>query len=95
MSIEIIGLSAAKQRLLELARQVDEGGKRFLFVRDGVPVSVLIPVEEYQAWVETLEVLEDRRAVASLRRALRDVRAGRVYRRLPDGRFERVRRKKR
>lgn len=90
MSVEIVSLSKAKQRLLELARQVDEGGKHFLLVRDGVPVSMLIPVEEYEAWEETLQILEDAGAMASLRRGLRDARKGRVYRRTADGRFTKL-----
>ena len=95
MAAEIIALSKAKQKLLELARQVDEGGKRFLLVRDGVPVSVLVPVEEYEAWQETLEVLEDAETMASLRRALKDAAAGRVYRRAPDGSFVSERKRRR
>ncbi len=93
--MEMIALSKAERRLLELAREVDEGGKRFLLVRDGVPVSVLMSVEEYEAWIETLEVLEDRRALASIRRGLADVRAGRLFRRTSDGQFARVRRGRR
>jgi prevent-host-death family protein len=95
MAAEIIALSKAKQKLLELARQVDEGGKRFMLVRDGVPVSVLVPVEEYEAWQETLEVLEDADTTASLRRALKDAAAGRVYRRARDGSFVRDRKRRR
>ena len=91
MSVEIIPLSKARERLLELARQVDEGGKRFLLVRDGVPVSMLIPVQEYEAWEETLTIVEDPETMASLRRGLRDAAAGRVYRRSSDGRFAKVR----
>jgi prevent-host-death family protein len=93
MAAEIIPISKAKQRLLELAREVDEGGKRFVLVRDGVPVSVLVPVEEYEAWQETLEVLEDRETMASLRRGLKDAGAGRVYQRTARGSFVPARRR--
>lgn len=95
MSVEILPLSTAKQKLLELARQVDEGGKRFLLVRDGVPVSMLIPVEEYEAWEETLAILEDRTSMASLRRGLKDARVGRVFRRTADGKFTPLKRRRR
>ena len=94
MTFEIVPLSKAKERLLELARQVDEGGKRFLLVRDGVPVSMLIPVQEYEAWEETLAIIEDPQAMASLRRGLRDAAGGRVYRRSRDGRFAKSRRQR-
>ena len=93
--MEMIALSKAKRRLLQLAREVDEGGKRFLLVRDGEPVSVLMSVDEYEAWVETPEVLEDRRALASLRRGLADARAGRLFRRTSEGQFAGVRRVRR
>jgi prevent-host-death family protein len=94
MAVEIVPLSQARQRLLELAREVDERGKRFLLVRNGVPVSMLIPVEEYEAWQETLDVLGDDETMSSLRRGLSDAKAGRLYRRSRDGRFVRAQRRR-
>jgi len=38
--------------------------------------SVRIPVEEYQALKETLEVLQDRELAKSIRRGLEDIRKG-------------------
>ncbi len=90
MSLAIVPLSKAKQNLLRLVRAVDEGGQRFLLVRDGVPVSVLMPVDEYEAWAETLDILDDPETMKSLKRGLADAKAGRLFRLSPDGKFERV-----
>lgn len=95
MSTQIIAVSTAKQKLLELVRRVDEDGKRYLLVRDGVPVSVLVPVEEYEAWEETLAILEDERTMKSLRRGVRDAAAGKVYVRTAQGEFRKAPRKRR
>jgi hypothetical protein len=50
--------------------------------------------ESRRAWEETLGILEDPEAMASLRRGLRDAAAGRVFRRAADGRFVKVRRRR-
>jgi prevent-host-death family protein len=87
MSVAVVSVSTAKQRRLEPVRQVDEGGKRFLLARAGVPVSVLVPVAESEAWEETLAIREDPATIASQRRGLAAAAAGRTSVRAPDGRL--------
>lgn len=55
---KIISITQAKQRLLELARRNTELGESFVVVKDSVPVSALIPFDEYEAMLETLDILE-------------------------------------
>lgn len=55
---KIISITEAKARLLELSRRNQELGESFVVVKDSVPVSVLIPFEEYESLLETLDILE-------------------------------------
>lgn len=74
---QIVSISKAKQKLLELARRNEELGEAFILVRDGIPVSALLPFEEYESLLETLDILEqDPGVLARLHAAERDIRSG-------------------
>ena len=49
MRQKIISVSKAKAKLLELIRNVNEGGYAYLLTKDGEPVSALIPLQVF--WV--------------------------------------------
>ena len=55
---QLITITKAKQRLLELARRNQELGESFVILKDGNPVSALLPFDEYEALLETLDILE-------------------------------------
>ena len=46
--------------------------------RRGKPVLAILPWEEYEALVETLDILSDEKQVMSLRRSVAELRAGRL-----------------
>lgn len=74
---QLIPISKAKQRLLELARRGEERSESFILLRDGVPVSALVPFDEYESLLETLDILEQEPDIlAKLRRAEREIKAG-------------------
>ena len=60
---KIISIAEAKKNLLKLSRRNQELGESFVFVKDSVPVSALIPFDEYESLLETLNILEEDPAV--------------------------------
>ena len=81
MRHKIISISKAKAKLLEIARKVNEEGDAYLLTKDGAPCGVLVPLEEYEALLETADVLADSETVSSLESALEDERKGRLWKR--------------
>ena len=74
---QIVSVTQAKQRLLELARRNEELGESFVLVRDAKPVSALVPFEEYEALLETLDILESEPDIsAKLKRAKVEIQRG-------------------
>ncbi|MFA4874520.1 MAG: type II toxin-antitoxin system Phd/YefM family antitoxin [bacterium] len=74
---QLISVSKAKQRLLELARRSHDQGESFILLRDGEPVSAMIPFDEYESLLETLDILEDEPDILSkLKRAEKEMRKG-------------------
>lgn len=55
---QLITISKAKQKLLDLARRNQEMGESFIILKDGEPISALMPFDEYESLLETLDILE-------------------------------------
>ena len=94
MRHEIISISKAKAKLLALARNVHENGQAYLLTKDGEPVSVLVPIGDYEALLETADVLANPETVHSLERALEDERAGRLWQRNRAGKWVKTKKRK-
>ncbi len=78
---QIISITEAKQKLLELSRRNVELGESFVVVKDSVPVSALIPFEEYESILETLDILETEPDILKkLKSAEKEVASGRFTR---------------
>ncbi len=71
-----LSATEAKRRLLELLRNADERGEEVLITRRGEPTAVILPHDEYERLVETLEVLSDLELVKKIRRGLAEARSG-------------------
>lgn len=76
---DIVPLSQAKARLSDLVRRVREEHSSFAITRRGKPEGVLLSIEEYEALLETVEILSDRDLMARLDRGLKDEKAGRLH----------------
>jgi len=76
---ETVPLSKAKALLSQFIRRVREEHESFAITHRGKVEGVLLSFEEYESLIETLEILSDRDLMASLRRGLKDEKAGRVH----------------
>lgn len=75
---QLLTITKAKQQLLELARRNQELGESFIILKDGNPVSALLPFEEYESLLETLDILETEPDILKkLKKAEREMAAGR------------------
>ena len=70
-------LSDVKTRLSEIAEEVDRTHERVLITKNGRDYVVLMSVEDLESIEATLELLTDPAAQQRLRRAERDIAAGR------------------
>ena len=66
----------AKKRLLELIRESDESFERYMITRNGEPKAVLMSVDDYEGWIETLEIMSSKEALAEIKKARRELDAG-------------------
>lgn len=76
--MKTLGLTEARKDLSKLVDEVTSAHEHITITRQGRPAAVVMSADEFESWQETLEILADPGTMASLRRAERDVKAGRV-----------------
>lgn len=73
-----IALSDAKTHLARLLTEVEDLGEHVTITRSGRPAGVLLPVDEYEGLLETLEILADPELSEAVRQGKADVERGDV-----------------
>ena len=94
MRHKLISISKAKAKLLEIAREVNEEGSAYLLTKDGVAIGVIVPIEDYEALLETDDVLANHAILKSLKAAIDDETKGKLWRRDKSGQWQKIRNKK-
>ena len=71
-----LSLKEARARFSSLVEKADRLSERYVVTKNGTPAAVVMGAEEFEGWVETLEVLSNPKALKSLRRGLKEAKAG-------------------
>ena len=73
-----VPFTEARATLSDLLDSVQGQQEHVVITRKGKPVAVVMSVDEWESWEETVEVLSDDEALAALKRSEADVQARRV-----------------
>ena len=71
-------ITEAREELTSLPDQLHETHETVTVTRRGKPVLAILSWEEYEALVETLDIMSDERLMASLRQSIREARQGKL-----------------
>jgi len=74
----VVPFSEARAHLTDLLDEIEAIHQHVVITRNGRPAAVVIAEDEYEAILETLDVLADEGALADLRASEADVKAGRL-----------------
>ena len=74
-----VPFTEARATLSELLDYVHAQQDHVVITRNGKKVALLMSMNEWESWEETLEVLQDEELLEDLRKSDEDVRAGRVH----------------
>ncbi len=69
-------ITEARQELTSLSERLSETHETITVTRRGKPVLAILPWQEYEALVETLEILADDQLMAAFRQGIRELKAG-------------------
>ncbi|MBE9582386.1 MAG: type II toxin-antitoxin system Phd/YefM family antitoxin [Proteobacteria bacterium] len=73
---EYIPITRAKNVLLDLVRRIKDSDDTIAITRNGVPEAVLISMRRFEGILETLDILADEKAMASIRRSIGQAERG-------------------
>ncbi|MBI4597358.1 MAG: type II toxin-antitoxin system Phd/YefM family antitoxin [Candidatus Omnitrophica bacterium] len=71
-------MTEARAVLTSLPDTLSHSHETVAVTRRGKPVLAILPWEEYEALVETLEVMADEQLMASVRQGIRDIKQGKL-----------------
>ena len=69
-------VTEAKSHFLELIRNSDRRLERFLITKQGKPAAVVMNADEFEGWLETLEIMSDKKALKEIRKAKKELELG-------------------
>jgi antitoxin YefM len=72
-----VSVTEAKNTLLDLIRGLQSSQEIVAITRDGVPSAVLLSMDQFEGFMETIEILSDQKTMRALRRAMKQAKAGR------------------
>lgn len=78
MSSGTISATNARAKLYDLLEEVEKLSKRVIITSHGKTKAVLVNADELDSLEETLEVLRDKRAMASIAKSMREIKAGKI-----------------
>lgn len=76
--MKTLSLSEMRANLPTLVDAVDQRFERVTVTRSGKAKAVLMSSDEFDGWLETIDILSNPGAVAALQEAEKDLAAGRV-----------------
>lgn len=71
-------VTEAKAHFLELIRNSDQRLERFIITRQGKPAAVVMNADEFAGWLETLEIMSDKKALKEIRNAKKELEQGKT-----------------
>jgi antitoxin YefM len=72
-------ISEFRSKLPEVLRLLGKLHQRFTITQRGKPKAVILEFEEFEGWMETLEISSDKELVKDIKKAEEDVHANRLY----------------
>ena len=75
---ETIPFTEAKARLSELVDRTSREHERFVVTRNGRPAAVLLSPEDLESLEETVDILQDRALLESIRKSRREAAKGKT-----------------
>ena len=69
-------VTEAKAHLLDIIRRADKTMQHFIISRNGKPRAIIMSIDEYESWMETLEVLSDGKTMRDIEIAQKELAEG-------------------
>jgi prevent-host-death family protein len=78
MATVVLPVTRGRDRFLKLVRTAQKAFDRYILTKDGAPQAVLMAYDEFEGWLETLDICRSKRVVRAIKRAERDADRGKT-----------------
>ena len=76
--VNTITLKKLRPELPGVIKNIDTRLDRYIVTKRGKPVAVMMSVDDYEGFLETMEILTDKEAVRRIRKSQGEIRAGKT-----------------
>jgi len=76
--VNTITLKELRPQLPAVMVNIDTRLDRYIITKRGKPVAVMMSVDDYEGFLETMEILTDKEAVKRIRRSQEEIRKGKT-----------------
>ena len=76
---KFVTATEARKKLYDIIDEAEHPGVAVAITHQGIPKVVVMSFEEYEGWMETLDVMSDHVLSAELEEDVRDMQAGRLH----------------
>jgi len=76
MSTIALPVTEARRNFLELVKEAKESFGKFIITRKGKPEAIVMSYEEFEGWLETLDIASDPEWVKDLKEAEKEFKKG-------------------
>jgi len=77
--VKNISVRRLRSNLAGVLKDVSTHLDRYVISRRGEPAAILMCVDDYEGWLETLEIMSDKSAMDDIRKAKRELKKGKGY----------------
>lgn len=74
-----ISVRELRKGLANVLSDVKAHYERYVVSKHGEPEAVLMSMEDYEGWLETLEIMSDKEAMEDIRQAEKDLKEGKFF----------------
>lgn len=74
-----ISVRELRKNLANVIKDTKTHYERYVVSKRGKPEAVLMSMDDYEGWLETLEIMSDPKAMEDIRLAEKELKEGKVY----------------
>lgn len=75
----ILTVSQARDNLYDIVGEAGKGSRAFMITHMGKPSAVVMPIDDFEGWVETLDILSNKKLMKQIRQGEKDLKAGKTH----------------
>ena len=67
--VRFVAVSKLKPQLLSVISKVADAGEEYIVTKNGKPAAIIMNYDDWESYIETLEILSDKKAMKQIRKS--------------------------